>query len=67
MGLRCCELPAIQDAHVLDDDAVLEAGDVIALEPETSVEIGDRVFVLKIEDNFAVEEHGLRLLTRSAP
>ncbi|MFD5447860.1 M24 family metallopeptidase [Streptomyces sp. NPDC003470] len=63
IGLRCCELPTIHSASLTDHDDVLRSGHVIALEPETAVESEGRVYVLKVEDNFAVEEQGLRLLT----
>jgi Xaa-Pro aminopeptidase len=51
----------------MDDDDVLEPGMCIALEPETSVEVAGKLVVVKIEDNFVVEEHGLRALTTPFP
>jgi Xaa-Pro aminopeptidase len=65
IGLRICELPTVYRPDLMDDDVVLEAGHVIALEPETSVEVDGRLVVLKIEDNFVVEANGLRQLTVS--
>ena len=47
----------------MDRDTVLQAGHVIALEPETSVEVDGKLVVLKVEDNFAVTSDGLRQLT----
>ncbi|WP_381560782.1 M24 family metallopeptidase [Streptomyces eurythermus] len=64
VGLRCCELPSINAADRMDSDAVLRPGHVIALEPETAVDHHGTLFVLKVEDNFAVTEAGLRRLTR---
>ncbi|MDN3260394.1 M24 family metallopeptidase [Streptomyces sp. CSDS2] len=63
VGLRCCELPSVNAAGRMDSDAVLRPGHVIALEPETAVDHHGTLFVLKIEDNFAVTETGLRRLT----
>jgi Xaa-Pro aminopeptidase len=36
---------------------------VISLEPETGVEVDGRLTILKVEDNYVVEEGGLRRLT----
>jgi Xaa-Pro aminopeptidase len=47
-------------------DWTLRAGEVIALEPETSVEHGGRRLALKVEDCYLVEEGGLRPLTAPA-
>jgi hypothetical protein len=47
----------------MDDDVALVEGEVIALEPETTVVVDGVETVLKIEDNFVVETHGLRRLT----
>jgi len=44
-------------------DQILQEGMVISLEPETGVEVDSRLIILKIEDNYAVEEGGLRRLT----
>jgi Xaa-Pro dipeptidase len=63
VGLRACELPTIHRADRMDHDQVLEAGMVIALEPETAVEISGRTVVLKVEDNYLVQQDGLRRLT----
>ena len=63
VGLRACELPTIYRADRMDRDQVLEEGMVIALEPETAVEIAGLLVVLKIEDNYLVQQDGLRRLT----
>jgi Xaa-Pro aminopeptidase len=63
VGLRACELPTIHRADRMDRDQVLEEGMVIALEPETAVEIAGQVVVLKVEDNYLVQQDGLRRLT----
>ncbi|BBH69782.1 putative dipeptidase PepE [Actinoplanes sp. OR16] len=63
VGLRICELPTLHRADRMDSDEVLRAGHVIALEPETAVESGGELVVLKIEDDFVVEDNGLRQLT----
>jgi Xaa-Pro aminopeptidase len=63
VGLRICELPTLYSRHLMDRDTVLQVGNVIALEPETSVEVNGRLHVLKIEDNFEVTQRGLRKLT----
>jgi len=63
VGLRACELPTIHRADRMDRDQVLEEGTVIALEPETSVEIASRTVVLKVEDNYLIQQDGLRRLT----
>lgn len=47
----------------MDEDAVLLEGEVIALEPETTVIVDDREVVLKIEDNFIVTSAGLEKMT----
>lgn len=66
VGLRACELPTIHRADRMDEDRVLRAGQVIALEPETTVEVGEHLFVLKVEDDFVVEDGGLRPLAATA-
>ncbi|WP_320669138.1 M24 family metallopeptidase [Patulibacter defluvii] len=63
VGLRGCELPTLHRPDLVDRDAALEEGFVIALEPETTVLVDGRPVVLKVEDNFAVEASGLRRLT----
>lgn len=63
IGLRICELPNINDHSRMDRDLVFESGHVIALEPETSVEVDGQMVVVKIEDNFALEGSTLRTLT----
>jgi Xaa-Pro dipeptidase len=47
----------------MDRDEVLEEGMVIALEPETAVDVAGRTIVLKVEDNYLVTNDGLRRLT----
>ena len=63
VGLRACELPTIHRADRMDRDQVLEEGMVIALEPETAVEVAGQAVVLKVEDNYLVQQDGLRRLT----
>ncbi len=63
VGLRACELPTLSRTEAMDEDAVLEVGMVVAIEPETAVEVDGHLVVLKVEDVFAVEAHGLRRLT----
>lgn len=63
VGLRICELPTIHRRDRMDVDATLVEGEVIALEPETTVWIDETRIVLKIEDNFVVESDGCRLLS----
>ena len=63
VGLRACELPTIHRADRMDRDQVLQAGMVIALEPETAAELAGQTVVLKVEDNYVVEQDGLRRLT----
>ncbi len=63
VGLRICELPTLFSPGLMDDDVTLIEGEVIALEPETTVVVDGVETVLKIEDNFVVESQGLRRLT----
>ncbi|UOQ59147.1 M24 family metallopeptidase [Leucobacter rhizosphaerae] len=63
VGLRICELPTLFSPGLMDEDVTLIEGEVIALEPETTVVVDGIETVLKIEDNFVVEAHGLRQLT----
>jgi len=63
VGLRICEAPTLAPAAILDSDATLRVGDVIALEPETVVEARGKRVVLKVEDTYVVEENGLRRLS----
>jgi Xaa-Pro dipeptidase len=65
VGLRICELPTIHRRDRMDADATLVEGEVIALEPETTVWAGDTRIVLKVEDNFVVESGGCRLLSKA--
>ena len=62
IGLRVCELPSLGPRDLLDRDSVLVEGQVIAIEPETSVEHAGRRHALKVEDCFVVEADGLRPL-----
>lgn len=64
VGLRACEMPTISRADLMVRDETLVEGSVIAIEPETAVEINGELIVLKIEDNFVVETDGARLLSR---
>jgi len=66
IGLRSCEVPTVYRSHLMDDDKVLEIGNVISLEPETRVTTADGTYVLKIEDNFAIEAGGARSLVPPA-
>ncbi|UOR01294.1 Xaa-Pro peptidase family protein [Leucobacter allii] len=63
VGLRICELPTLFSPGLMDEDVALVEGEVIALEPETTVVVDGVETVLKIEDNFVVEAGGLRRLT----
>lgn len=63
LGLRLCEAPTIFRPGRVDDDARLRVGDVIALEPETTVELDGKRITLKVEDNYVVEADGLRRLS----
>ena len=65
VGLRICELPTIHRRDRMDADVTLVEGEVIALEPETTVWVGDTRIVLKVEDNFVVESDGIRLLSKT--
>ncbi len=63
IGLRACELPTIHRADRMARDQLLAEGMVIALEPETAVEVDGRVVVLKVEDDYLVGSDGLERLT----
>jgi Xaa-Pro aminopeptidase len=63
VGLRACELPTIHRADRMDRDDVIREGMVIAIEPETGVEVDGRLVLLKVEENYLVEAGGLRKLT----
>jgi Xaa-Pro dipeptidase len=63
VGLRACEPPTIHRADRMDRDEVLTEGMVIALEPETAVDVAGRTIVLKVEDNYLVTGDGLQRLT----
>lgn len=65
VGLRSCELPTIYRRDRMSRDLVLKAGMVIALEPETRVEVKGRVMLLKVEDVYVIEGQGVRRLTDS--
>jgi Xaa-Pro dipeptidase len=62
IGLRVCEPPSLSERGLIDRDTVLAEGQVIALEPETSVEHAGQVHALKVEDCFLVQADGLRPL-----
>jgi Xaa-Pro aminopeptidase len=62
IGLRVCELPSLTQRDLLDRDSVLVEGQVIAIEPETSVLHAGREHALKVEDCFVVEADGIRPL-----
>jgi Xaa-Pro aminopeptidase len=66
IGLRACEWPTIYRPEMVREDAPLQPGATIALEPETFVEVGDHIVVLKVEDNFVVTPDGLELLSHTA-
>ena len=63
VGLRACELPTIHRADRMDRDQVLAEGMVIALEPETAVDVAGRTVVLKVEDNYLVTRDDAERLT----
>ncbi len=63
VGLRACELPTIHRADRMDRDQPLAEGMVIALEPETGVEVDGRFVLMKVEDDYVVEADGVRRLT----
>lgn len=63
VGLRICELPTIYHADLMDRDVTFENGHVIAVEPETSVEVDGQLVVMKVEDDFVIENGTLRTLT----
>ncbi len=65
VGLRACEPPTIYRADRMDRDEVLQEGMVIALEPETAVDVAGRTIVLKVEDNYLVTSDGLQRLTNA--
>lgn len=62
IGLRVCEPPSLGPRGLLDHDAVLAEGQVIAIEPETKIVHGGREHPLKVEDCFVVESDGIRPL-----
>lgn len=63
VGLRACELPTIYRDSLTDRDQVLVENSVIALEPETGLEVDGRYLLLKLEDNYVVEHDGIRRLS----
>lgn len=63
IGLRLCELPTIHRKDRIGRDLALAEGMVIALEPETGVEVDGRFVLVKVEDDYLVERDGLRRLT----
>ncbi|MGB4136378.1 MAG: M24 family metallopeptidase [Microbacterium sp.] len=60
IGLRVCEPPALTEQGMVGRDVRLEAGQTVALEPETVFLHRGTPVVLKIEDCFVVEDAGLR-------
>lgn len=63
IGLRIMEPPSLAPARLLDNPhRKLRNGEVIALEPETSVEVKGHKVVLKVEDCFLVGESDLEPL-----
>jgi Xaa-Pro dipeptidase len=66
VGLRACELPTIHRADRMDRDQPLAEGMVIALEPETGVEVDGRFVLMKVEDDYVVLADGLRRLTSAS-
>lgn len=62
IGLRVMEPPSLVQRDLVDDAVALRHGEVIALEPETSVDTDSGTVVLKVEDCFRVEDSGLRPL-----
>lgn len=63
IGLRACESPTIHRRDRTSRDETLVEGMTIALEPETQVEVGGVMVLLKVEDNYVIESDGLRRLT----
>lgn len=63
IGLRACEPPTITRADRTSRTETLAAGKTIALEPETHVEVAGNTILLKVEDNYLVEQDGVRRLT----
>ena len=63
VGLRACELPTIYRGPLMDRDQVLVENSVIALEPETGLEVDGEFLLLKLEDNYVVERDGVRRLS----
>jgi Xaa-Pro aminopeptidase len=63
VGLRACELPTIYRSSIIDRDQVIVEGSVIALEPETGLEINGEFVLLKLEDNYVVQSDGVRRLS----
>jgi len=67
VGLRMCEPPSIAP----DDNTPIEFGTVLTIEPNMVYHIDvkgeKRRYVLVHEENIAVTENGVRLLTRRAP
>lgn len=59
IGLRIMEPPSLSPAHLVDSPRTLVAGEVVAIEPETSVEFRGEPIPLKIEDCFLVTDDGL--------
>jgi Xaa-Pro aminopeptidase len=68
IGLRVMEPPSLSPSDLLDSAAtVLISGEVIAIEPETAIEINGEIVLLKVEDCFIVTADGLEPLGEIAP
>lgn len=62
IGLRIMEPPSVSPGRMLDQEVLLVEGEVIAFEPETTIQVGGEDITLKVEDCFVVEKDGLRPL-----
>lgn len=68
IGLRVMEPPSIAPRHLLDNGGgTLIQGEVIAIEPETAIELNGELVLLKVEDCFVVQSDGLEPLGDTAP
>jgi Xaa-Pro aminopeptidase len=59
IGLRIMEPPSLSPSNLLDGPRTLVLGEVVAIEPETSVEFNGEQIPLKVEDCFVVAQDGL--------
>ncbi|MDH3467352.1 MAG: M24 family metallopeptidase [Gammaproteobacteria bacterium] len=64
IGLRVMEPPTMVRRDLCDFDVYLRSGEIIALEPETGLEVNGEWVALKVEDCFLVEDNGLAILGR---